>query len=307
METEVYILSGFLGSGKTTLLKRLLENERSLGRKTAVIMNELGSISIDSNIVKEDVTLKELLGGCICCSMQDSLEMQLQSLLIQNQPEAIYIETTGAAYPFEVLDAVLSPQIADKLQVKGIITTVDGLRWLNRKTLNPELQKLIIEQVRFADFVIINKIDELTEDEQCNVTIDIQSVNKTAPCLLTNYSKVSIAKLRSLSKTMSWQSEQNQNLINKKINLSAFVYSFKNSVSQLEFEDFIRTLPDTIYRVKGYVKFGQSDYPFMFQFSYGMPLYMKEFMDFPLNLVFIGEKMNWGNVAQQLSALEQSC
>lgn len=305
METEVYILSGFLGSGKTTLLKRLLENERSLGRKTVVIMNELGSISIDSNIVKEDVTLKELLGGCICCSMQDSLEMQLQSLLIQNQPEVIYIETTGAAYPFEVLDAVLSPHIADKLQVKGIITTVDGLRWLNRKTLNPELQKLIIEQVRFADFVIINKIDELTEDEQCNVTIDIQSVNKTAPCLLTNYSKVSIAKLRSLSKTISCRSVQN--FINKKINLSAFVYSFKNSVSQLEFEDFIRTLPDTIYRVKGYVKFGQSDYPFMFQFSYGMPLYMKEFMDFPLNLVFIGEKMNWGNVAQQLSALEQSC
>jgi G3E family GTPase len=59
-KTEVFILAGFLGSGKTTLLKHLLEDERRLERKTAVIMNELGKVSIDSNEVEEDVTLKEL-------------------------------------------------------------------------------------------------------------------------------------------------------------------------------------------------------------------------------------------------------
>src|SRR5438105_4581578 len=78
-KAEVYILSGFLGSGKTTLLKRLLEDERRLGRKIAVMMNELGKVSIDSDAVTDDdVALKELLGGCICCSIQDKLESQLQ-------------------------------------------------------------------------------------------------------------------------------------------------------------------------------------------------------------------------------------
>src|SRR5574342_904076 len=117
---EIYILSGFLGSGKTTLLKRLLENEKKKNRKVAVMMNELGKVSIDSNIVEEDVALKELLGGCICCTIQDKLESQLQSLLLNEKPDVIYIETTGAAHPVEVLDAILSPYFADRFNIKGV-------------------------------------------------------------------------------------------------------------------------------------------------------------------------------------------
>src|SRR3954471_15453512 len=130
--TEVYILSGFLGSGKTTLLKTLLENERFLRRKTAVMMNELGKVSIDSEAARdEDVPLKELLGGCICCTIQDKLEAQLQGLLFESKPEVIYIEATGAAHPVEVLDAVVSPLFANQIQFKGIITIVDGKQFLN--------------------------------------------------------------------------------------------------------------------------------------------------------------------------------
>ena len=72
MKTEVYLLSGFLGSGKTTLLKHLLQQEKRIERKVAVLMNELGRVSIDSDAVAEDVPLKELLDGCICCTIQDN-------------------------------------------------------------------------------------------------------------------------------------------------------------------------------------------------------------------------------------------
>ena len=108
-KAEVYLLSGFLGSGKTTLLKHLLQQEKRIDRKVAVLMNELGRVSIDSDAVAEDVPLKELLDGCICCTIQDQLESQIQGLLTEAKPEVIYIEATGAAHPVEVLDGVASP------------------------------------------------------------------------------------------------------------------------------------------------------------------------------------------------------
>jgi G3E family GTPase len=299
-KAEVYILSGFLGSGKTSLLKRLLADEHRTGRKTAVMMNELGQVSIDSDVVDEgDFTLKELLGGCICCSIQDKLEAQLQGLLIEDEPEVIYIETTGAAHPVEVLDAILSPLFADKLIIKGIITTVDGTRWMDRKLLSPQLQQLILEQVRHADFILVNKMNELKENEQAKITFEIQSINPNARCLLTNFSQVSIEQLRNLSISVEKVAQPSR------LNLTTFVFQFKSAISQTAFEDFLKHLPDTIYRIKGYLKFDYSNLPFLFQFSYGMPLYMKEDMNMPLNLVFIGENIHWNEIKMQLENLEK--
>ncbi|MDR4948267.1 CobW family GTP-binding protein [Neobacillus cucumis] len=298
-KAEVYILSGFLGSGKTTLLKRLLEDERLLGRNVAVIMNELGQVSIDSDAVEEDVLLKELLGGCICCSIQDKLEAQLQGLLLNEQPDVIYIETTGAAHPVEVLDSILSPLFADQLLIKGILTTVDGLRWRDRKELSPQLQQLLLEQVKNADLILINKIDMLKESEQAQLIFEIQGLNPHAPCLLTNYSKVPIERLRGLSQVGNKESRHIH------LNLSTYVYQFKQAISDTSFEEFLKQLPNTIYRIKGYVKFQYSEYPFLFQYAYGMPLYMKENMNMPLNLVFIGENVDWDIIQAQLSSLER--
>lgn len=302
--TEVYILSGFLGSGKTTLLKTLLENERFLGRKTAVMMNELGKVSIDSEVARdEDVALKELLGGCICCSIQDKLEAQLQGLLLNERPEVIYIETTGAAHPVEVLDSILSPLFADQFTIKGIVTTVDGLRWRDRKALSPQLKQLLIEQVRHADFILVNKMDELSESEQSKIIFEIQAINPKARCLLTNYSQVSIDELRKL--TLSYARQTSATAFTQQaLNLTTFVYQFQEPVSHARFEDFLRVLPETIYRVKGYIKFDYSSKPYLFQYSYGMPFYMKEEMNLPLNLVFIGENINWSEIEEKLKKLE---
>lgn len=303
METEIYILSGFLGSGKTTLLKQLLTEEKKQNRKVAVMMNELGKVSIDSNVVGDDIPLKELLDGCICCTIQDKLEAQLQGLLVMEKPDVIYIETTGAAHPVEVLDAILSPLFADKLNVKGIISIVDGKRWLNRKSLNPQVQQLIIEQVRHADLILLNKTDELTEEEQSRLSMDIHSLNSHAFSILTTYAKVPMQQVRKLS--TSKKEIQVHSHVASDLKLGTFVYKFEHPVEQMEFESFLRNLPDTIYRIKGYIKFRSSKYPILFQFSYGMPLYLKENMNLPLNLVFIGENINWMLIEEQLRLLEK--
>ncbi|WP_059170785.1 GTP-binding protein [Bacillus sp. FJAT-27445] len=303
--TEIYILSGFLGSGKTTLLKRLLEDERDNGRKVAVMMNELGNISIDSDEVGEDVALKELLGGCICCTISGQVEAQLQGLLHIEKPDAVYVETTGAAHPVEVLDAMLSPLFADKLQVKGIISTVDGRRWLERQQMGPQLQQLLIEQVRHADYLIVNKASDLSEKEQAEVAISLQGLNPHAKCILTNFSKVPIKDIRKLFYKRENSISGDGHFHTHDLGLSAFVHTFSNPVSRDEFEDFLRRLPDTVYRIKGYIKFKGSVYPDLFQFSYGMPSYFREDMNMPLNLVLIGENIEWDRISRQLLSLEE--
>lgn len=132
---EINILSGFLGSGKTTILKRILETEQREREKVAVVMNEMGQVSIDSDSVPKDTPLKELLNGCVCCTLSDKLESQLSELLNQYDLDAIYIETTGVAHPVEVLDACLSPLLADKVRIHSIITLVDAVFWMDRKKL----------------------------------------------------------------------------------------------------------------------------------------------------------------------------
>ncbi|RSD26246.1 CobW family GTP-binding protein [Mesobacillus subterraneus] len=302
-KTEVYILSGFLGTGKTTLLKQILQHEQETGRTIAVMMNELGSVSIDSDAVDSDVPLKELLGGCICCTIQDKLESQLQGLLFDHALDAIYIETTGAAHPVEVLDAVLSPLFADKLTIKGIITTVDGTQWLNRSSLDPQVHQLLLEQVKHADLVIVNKSDMISDSEQARVSMEMQSLNSSAKCLLSSYSKIPMKLLEGISYSKKADSADAHVLTD--LRLSTFVYKFENPISQEAFEEFLRSLPDSIYRIKGYVLFRHSQYPDLFQYSYGMPLYMKEYMKMPLNLVFIGQVPDWGQIEGKLRELEK--
>lgn len=299
-KTEIYLLSGFLGSGKTTLLKNLLQQEKNNGRKAAVLMNELGSVSIDSAAVNEDVPLKELLDGCICCTISDKLEAQLQGLLMEYSPEVIYIEATGAAHPVEVLDAVVSPLFAEKIDFKGIITTVDSKRWLDRKKLSPQIQQLLIEQVKHANLLLVNKTDTLSEEEKAKISMEISMINPHAFTILTTYSKVPILEVRKMGISKEFQDH-----VHVDLHLRTFVYHLKRYIKQDDFENFLKAMPDTIYRIKGYVKFAENSYPYLFQYSYGMPLYMKEYMNMPLNLVFIGEEMDWNLLGAQLSEMEE--
>jgi len=302
-ETEVYILGGFLGSGKTTLLRNILKQENEAGRKVAVLLNELGSVSVDSGLIDDDVPLKELFGGCICCTIQDKLEVQLHELLTENELEAVYIETTGAAHPVEVLDAIMSPLFAEKLAYKGIITVVDLLRWRDREQLSPQLRQLLVEQIHHADFILLNKKDLVTEMEAAQLLYSIQALNADAVCLLTEQAEVSIASLQQLKRK---QSHQHQELdVNHHLHLSAIVYSFEGAIKQTDFEEWMRSLPDTVYRMKGYVAFTHSQYPYLFQYSYGMPMLMNEMMKMPLNIVIIGENVQKEQLISELKELER--
>ncbi|TKH05609.1 GTP-binding protein [Peribacillus simplex] len=300
--TEVYILGGFLGSGKTTLLRNILKQESDAGRKVAVLLNELGSVSVDSGLIGDGVPLKELFDGCICCTIQDKLEVQLQELLTENDLDAVYIETTGAAHPVEVLDGIMSPIFAKRLEYKGIITVVDLLRWRDREELSPQLRQLLAEQIHHADFILLNKADLVSEMEAAQLIYTIQALNMDAVCLLTEYADVSLKSLQEMQRN---RKNGHQKLdVHDHLHLTAVVHTFEGAVAQTDFEEWLRSLPETVYRMKGYISFTHSQYPHLFQYSYGMPMYMNEMMKMPLNIVMIGEKLDEEMLIRQLKALE---
>lgn len=303
MKKDVYILSGFLGSGKTTLLKELLQSIKDHNKKPAVLMNELGSVSIDSDSVEDDTALRELLDGCICCTISEKLEAQLQELLLNEEFDVLIIETTGAAHPVEVVDSILSPLFADRFEFRGIITVVDGLQWRNRGDFSPAVLHLMREQIRHAQYIVANKMDLLTEMEQGTFSYELQQINQNAKVYLTNYSKVSMKDILSL-KTDQVAVSHDRSSLREHLTLQAVVYTFSGKVNGEAFEEWVKAQSDTIYRMKGYVPLQGRKYPTLFQYSYGMPLFMPGEMKYPTNFVIIGENIHKEEIIQSLQEID---
>lgn len=289
---DVYLFSGFLGSGKTSLLLNVIQQLKAEQKKPAVFMNEFGDLPIDSQAIEGDVPLKELLSGCICCSGAENTEAQLQGLLIENEDiDAILIETTGAAHPVEALDAVYSPLFAERLSVKGIITVVDSKLWLNRDQLSPRIRALFMEQIKHAHILLANKSDLLTEEELAQVTFELSNFNVNAPIIQTVNGKLSFAFIeKTLNKA---QKKTDAEIISgAQLPLTSKRMTFTESVDMEAFENWVKSLPDTVYRMKGFVPVKGTNNPYLFQYAYGMVNWMPEYIQMEPCLVIIGENIN---------------
>ncbi|MER2191370.1 MAG: CobW family GTP-binding protein [Solibacillus sp.] len=297
---DVYLFSGFLGSGKTSMLTDVIRQLKEAGLKPAVIMNELGKLPFDSQAVEEDVPLKEMLEGCICCSGAEKTEAQIQSLLHDQQFDVLLIETTGAAHPVEALDAVYSPLFAEQLNIKGIVTVADSKLWLDRSTLSPQTRSLFMEQIRHAHLLLANKTDLLTESEQAQVVFELQGFNSNAFILQTTNGRVPLKLLQNMQSTARISKDDIVSArIGKSFNLGSRLIEFEESFTQEEFEDWVRNLPDTVYRMKGYVPIEGVKNPMLFQYAYGMVQWLPEFINMPAKLVMIGEDISAVSVIRQ--------
>lgn len=289
---DVYLFSGFLGSGKTSLLLNVIKQLKEQNKKPAVFMNEFGDLPIDSKAVEGKVPLKELLDGCICCSGAEKTEAQLQGLLLENEDiDVILIETTGAAHPVESLDAVYSPLFADRLQVKGIITMVDSKLWLNRNQLSPRIRALFMEQIKHAHILLANKADLLTEDELAQVTMELSQFNTNAPIVQTINGKMSFSYIEKVLNKPKKNIHKDV-ITGAGLPLSSKLMTFSGSVEMEAFENWVKSLPDTVYRMKGFVPVKGTKNPYLFQYAYGMVNWMPEYVQMEPRLVIIGEDID---------------
>lgn len=156
------ILSGFLGAGKTTLLNHILHGDHGL--KVAVMVNDFGSVNIDTQLVV-GVTgeMINLSNGCICCTIRgDLLNETLKLLHRADPPQYIIIETSGVSDPLAVANTFLMPEVRPLITLEGILVVVDADQLL---TLDEENYGLAIDQIAVADMVVLNKIDLVSAED----------------------------------------------------------------------------------------------------------------------------------------------
>ncbi len=190
----VTVLTGFLGAGKTTLVNHLLSSDH--GRRIAVIVNEMGEIGIDSDlIVSSDEEIVEMANGCICCTLtvRSDLAGAVQKLLARpDPPDYFLIETSGMADPAPVAQALFTDELAGQVEVDGIVAVVDA-RHADRRLdgRQPEHHdNQAVDQIVCADRIVVNKVDLVDEQTCREVEQRIRALNNTAPLIRSRYAEV---------------------------------------------------------------------------------------------------------------------
>lgn len=188
----VTVITGYLGAGKTTLLNRILTEEHN--KKYAVIVNEFGEIGIDNElIVGADEEIFEMNNGCICCTVRGDLIRILEGLMKRKGKfDAIILETTGLADPAPVAQTFfMDEDVSKNARLDAIVTVVDT-KWLSDRLKDaPEAKN----QIAFADVILLNKIDLVTEGELDKVTAQIRAINPYARLIRTEKAAVPLENI----------------------------------------------------------------------------------------------------------------
>ena len=177
-KTPVTVLTGYLGAGKTTLLNRILTEEH--GKRYAVIVNEFGEVGIDNDlIVGADEEVFEMNNGCVCCTVRGDLIRILSGLMKRKGGfDAIIVETTGLADPGPVAQTFfVDEDVRAKTRLDSVTTVVDALHLPLRLADSKEA----VEQIAFADQIVLNKTDLVSEAQLRDVEARIRRLNPLAP------------------------------------------------------------------------------------------------------------------------------
>jgi G3E family GTPase len=171
------VLSGYLGAGKTTLLNRILSADH--GRRLAVIVNELGAIGIDHDlVVGANDEVIEFSNGCLCCTFRGDLVDTLTRLLGQaDRIDGILVETTGIAAPAPVAQSFyVTPELRAGVRLDGVVTVVDARHVGQHLDSGVDAKA----QIAFADVLLLNKIDLVSEQEADEVAMRLGRINGLA-------------------------------------------------------------------------------------------------------------------------------
>lgn len=187
----VTVLTGYLGAGKTTLLNHILTYEH--GKKVAVIVNEFGEIGIDNQLViSADEEIFEMNNGCICCTVRGDLMRIIGNLLKRRDKfDHLVIETTGLADPAPVIQTFfVDEDLKAELLLDAVVTVVDT-KHIHQHWDAEEAQ----EQIAFADVILLNKIDLVTDDELEDLEKRIRDMNAITKIYRTNNANISMDNL----------------------------------------------------------------------------------------------------------------
>ena len=277
----VTVLTGFLGSGKTTLLNHILTSTEHK-MKFAIIENEFGDVGIDENILVEssEEALIEVMNGCICCTVRGDLTEVLDRMYDRIKDfDGVLIETTGLADPAPVAQTFfVEDKVSERYKLDGIITVVDAKHLIQHlDDEKPEgIENEAVEQLAFADRIMLNKIDLVDDAEIKTVESRIKAVNGFAPIYRTENSLIDPKELINigsfdLQRTIDMDPEfldtEAEHEHDARVTSTSSRFEGELNVNKLQnwIGDLMRTKGEDLFRYKGVLAVKGMDEKFVFQ------------------------------------------
>jgi len=285
----VTVLSGFLGAGKTTLLNHILHNRE--GRRVAVIVNDMSEVNIDAALVRDgganlsrtDERLVEMSNGCICCTLRDDLLAEVRRLAAEGRFDYLLIEGTGIAEPlpiaatFDFRDEE-GASLADVARLDTMVTVVDAVNLLrdyssldflrDRGETAGEgdertLVDLLVDQIEFANVVVVNKSGDVTDGERDLVVTIVKALNPDARIVFASFGRVAIDDVLGTG-LFDYDKAQEHPLWFKELHgfrdhvpeteeygVSSFVYRARRPFHPARFQSFLDATWPGLIRAKG--------------------------------------------------------
>ncbi|MFB7642618.1 GTP-binding protein [Peribacillus butanolivorans] len=284
----VTVLSGYLGAGKTTLLNHILENRENL--KVAVIVNDMSEVNIDASLVKQggftrtDEKLVEMQNGCICCTLREDLMIEVEKLSTKGNIDYIVIESTGISEPvpvaqtFTYVDENVGIDLSKFCRLDTMVTVVDAKNfwqdYASGETLIDRMQAtdvadqrevvdLLIDQIEFANVILLNKIDLMKAEEVAELNAVLQKINPDARIIETSHSQVPLKEVMNThlfdfekaSQGAGWIKELNEEHIpeTEEYGIASFVYRRKKPFHPSRLMTWLESWPVEVVRAKGFL------------------------------------------------------
>lgn len=216
--TPITLLTGYLGAGKTTLMNHVLNNQD--GYKVAVIVNDIGEVNIDAKLISDGGFIQEkdngkvvpLSNGCICCTLKEDLMQQIIDILKTRKFDYIMIEASGICEPLPIAQTITifsnsmeQYGLPKMCRLDNVVTVVDSMRLatefgcgenLVKDDIDEEdIENLLIEQIEFCNVIVLNKVDDVTEEQLNTVKAVIRKLQPNAKIIETNYAKVDVGEI----------------------------------------------------------------------------------------------------------------
>ena len=283
----ITLLTGYLGAGKTTLLNYVLNNKENY--KVAVIVNDIGEVNIDASLIgaenvvsQTDDSLVPLQNGCICCTLKQDLMKQIAELVASNKFDYILIEASGICEPIPIVQSITLVSDASEqynlpsiCRLDNVVSVVDTLRLakefsdgdalLKENIEDDDVENLIIQQIEFCTKIILNKVDQVTEEEKNKVKAVIKKLQPEAEIIEAEFGKVPINKIMGTNsfdfdkacasagwmKELEKDEEEEEEGETEEYGIGTFVYFRRKPIVRSKFRNFVNNMPRSIIRSKG--------------------------------------------------------
>ncbi|MGE3149184.1 MAG: zinc metallochaperone GTPase ZigA [Pseudorhodoplanes sp.] len=286
----VTVLSGFLGAGKTTLMNHLLNNRQGL--RVAVIVNDMSEVNIDADLIRDgganlsrtDETLVEMTNGCICCTLRDDLLKEVRALAQGGRFDYLVIESTGISEPLPVaatfdFRSEDGESLSDVARLDTMVTVVDAANLLKDYAStdflrqrgeslgdddNRTLVDLLVDQIEFADVIVLNKLDAATPDEIDTARRIVRALNPAADVIETRFAQTPLTRILNTGRFNLEKAQANPLWFKElfgfadhtpeteEYGVSHFVYRARRPFHPQRFHAFIHSSWPGVIRAKGH-------------------------------------------------------